>query len=192
MKAILLIIFILFSLIQQGCGPTSLIPQRFATFSEAYSDVGNKGDYIPTEAYINKVYNASYDDVYRAAKISVSQSFLYVDDENYESGVIFATQLIKEIPNFETCVNHTFNLMPQQRILYYAIVVAEIEPKKTSVSISAKTQGQCYLGICIKRFQENCKAFAQVRWATGKDNAQEILKNYIVMLDNNLIQSGIL
>jgi hypothetical protein len=167
------------------------LPERFVRVGEAYSskDYLQNTEQIPQDSFKKMLFQAPYEDVFRAASVSASQAQFSVEEEKKAEGVILATRTAKEQPP-QIYPMSPVNQQPHQRNYYYAILVKEKGPKSTEVVIMAKVQGKCLTELLIS--PAVCKAYATPHWASGHDNAMQDLNQFIVFLRNNLIAAGLI
>ncbi len=178
-----------FLLILSGCG--SWVPERFVRAGEAYSskDYLKNFEHLPQDSFKKMVFQAPFEDVFRAASISVSQSQFSLEEERKAEGVILATRIVEALPPQDRPIAPG-NQRPHQRNYYYAIVVKERGPKTTEVIIAAKAQGKCLIDPLSNT--SACKAYSIPHWATGHDAATQDLNQFMIFLRNNLIQAGLI
>jgi hypothetical protein len=188
-------LFILFLFTLEGCGGGMWLPQRFGTVGEAYlsRDYLQSIEHIPSESYQKSMFNAPYEDVYRAVSVSASQAQLNIKKENKAEGLIFAEQALKINPPTDllNCPANNFaNNKPALWYYYYAIVIKEKGPKSTEVTAMAKAQGRCHTGGCWGN--DNCPHYSAIHWASGPDSAMTNLSQLMIFIRNNLIAAGLL
>jgi hypothetical protein len=192
---VLILIFVFQAL--TGCG-AGWIPTRFATLQEAYppGDILRSMEVVPSDSTIQKVFNAPYEDVFRAAIVSASQTQWLVEVQDKANGVILAMRVLQIMPPPDTadCQNNAgANRRPSQRNSYYAVVIKEKGPKSIEVTAVAKAQGRCEHKLCWGAPSANavCERYASLHWATGHDNALSELTQFMVFISNNLIAAGV-
>lgn len=181
-----------------SCGPEFVrMPQRFAKVDEVFPP--DKPPIlppdIPSDSYKKMVFNAPYEDVYRAAEVSATQAILSIESSDKAKGVIKA-ELIKQITAGEW---HYF----------FEIALKEIGPKSTEVIVTSKEQGSCNirtqgyvccLGIMTVGLalameparNKKCEEISSVRWATGNTNVMQEMTNLMTFIRNNLLQAGVI
>jgi hypothetical protein len=199
-KRLIYIPFLIFCLcLLGGCAPTATwSPSRFAALEEAFpserfldSTAG-----IPSDSLKKNLFNAPYEDVFRAVSISASQAQMLVEKEDKKGGIILAVRTIQAPPppGLPDCVLALQgNTRPQQRNYYYAILVKEMGPKSTEVTAVAKAQGRCIDGPCLTGPPAaTCHAYASVHWAMAHENSLQELTQLMIFIRNNLIQAGLL
>ncbi len=182
-----------------GCA-APLLPDKWGSTGEAFPDAESmKPPKDLRDAYETALFMAPYEDVYRAALVSVSQVQFNVTYESRSKGYIFAKRFVASAP---TVVMETMGGYAERRY-YYAIEVTELAAKKTRVKIMAKTQGQCQgihgllnamsLGIneVATDSKELCRQYSSIHWAAGFDNTSQELNQYITFVRNNLIAAGV-
>ena len=197
LSCILLLILCLFLL--GGCASgKGWIPTSFAGIDEAYPQGGLLGSAssAPSESMRKSVFNAPYQDVFRAASISVSQAQWFLQKEDKAGGAILATRIlqIQPPPGISTCpAGGGYNLHPTQRNFYYAVLINEKGPKSTEVSVFVKAQGRCFHTTrCFGHSEYICDEYASLHWATVRDNALPDLTQFLTFVRNNLIAAGLL
>ena len=199
-KRLLYIPFFIFCLCALGgCDPTARwSPLRFATLEEAfpYANLFDSTAGIPNDSIKKNLFNAPYEDVFRAVSISVSKAQMLLEKEDKKTGVILAVRMIQAPPppGLPNCVLALQgNTRPQQRNYYYAILVREKGPKSTEVTAVAKAQGRCIYGPCLQGPPPStCHEYASVHWATAHENSLQELSQLMIFIRNNLIQAGLL
>lgn len=182
-----------------GCGGLTWIPTSFATLQEAYpsGDPLRSTEGIPSESMQKVVFNAPYEDVFRAASVSASQTQWLIQKESKTEGIILALRVLQIPPPPDTldCPNAAgANRRPTQRNYYYAVVIKEKGPKSTEVAAVAKAQGMCHTS-CYDLFNPSantaCERYASLHWASGHDTAMSELTQFMVFIRNNLIAAGL-
>jgi hypothetical protein len=189
-------------LLLTGCLPglqMEWIPDRFATLQEVYApgDLLRSIEVAPIDSNIKKVFNAPYEDVFRAAIVSAGQTQWLVEVQDKAKGVILATRVLQTPPPVgagANCEANNFaNKNPTRRNYYYAVVITEKGPKSIEVTALAKAQGKCEHKGCLARERhEECERYASVHWATGHDNAMSELSQFMVFINNHLIAAGVI
>jgi hypothetical protein len=181
-----------------GCGHV-WIPTRFGTMEEAYSlgDPLRSTEGVPSESMQKVVFNAPYEDVFRAADVSASQTQWLIQKESKAEGIILAIRVLQIPPPPDTadCPNAAgANRRPTQRNYYYAVVIKEKGPKSTEITAVAKVQGRCEHKSCFLEPTANavCERYASLHWATGHDSAMSELTQFMTFIRNNLIAAGLL
>jgi hypothetical protein len=151
----------------------------------------------PPESMQKIVFNAPFEDVYRAANVSVSQVQWLIQKESKAQGIILAIQILEMLPPVTTAncpLNGGANSRPRQRNYYYAVVIKEKGPKSTEITAVAKVQGGCEHKACFAAPSNNraCEAYASLHWATRDDSALPQLTQFMTFIRNNLIAAGLL
>ena len=174
-----------------GC--VTVLPKSFATPKEAYPSSKSfiPPSNAPRDSFKRAVFEAPYDDVFRAVKVSVSQVMLNIESSNKAKGEILATS-----------IKNTFNPKtgdPREIRYYYGILVKEIGPETTEVTILAKRQRSCKslsrataclsFGATLPHIEECNEETVAVKLAT---DAVEQLSQFMTVTRNNLIASGVI
>jgi hypothetical protein len=147
----------------------------------------------PSPAWIKKVvFDASYEEVFRAATTAATQTQWEIEKQDKHAGFVFAKRLAKDtIPiagRMETAeVSHLFR-----------VTVTELGAKETEVAVAAKTQWFCIPGKHqvfglskdkIKEDNERCQEFREGMWESAKGLPEA--SQFMVFLRNNLIVAGV-
>lgn len=183
-----------------GCATESL-PKHFASTGQAYPDAASMVPPSDPDTFERSVFPAPYEDVYRAALVSASQVQLNVTFDDKSTGNIFAKRVVQRAPS----PSNAGGLGGQaERRYFFAIVVKELGPKKTQVTIMAKAQGRCEpisawvnvatAGIAApsrSTANEECLRYSKVHWASGKENQEEQMGQFMTFVRNNLIAAGV-
>jgi len=189
-----------------GCasGPT-YSPETFMTAREAFPTPATLPDQASAQATRTSVYNAAFEDVYRAANVSASQAQFHIDGEQKSAGHILASRSLRMVPknvNLDSSTEHMY---------FYSIVVRELGPKSTEVRISVKVQGKCIMLGAGRRAalgvfslgltealnmsgnqQTNCTALSSGTWAARDYSNSEDMLRFLTFVRNNLLAAGAL
>ena len=211
-KAAFLMIVISFSGLTGCAMDWYWTPERSATVQEAFRSYAPPGDpAVARQAVVQQVFNAPYEDVFRAVNVSASQALFHVHEQDKRAGVVLATEVLRTQPTDQ--VHTTF---------YYAILIKERGPRRTSVTIMAKVQYPCLYQVVgagwhIATFgivkaatalsgedddKESCTRRSTLRWAAvvnsdsgirrlpfSPDRTPEIAR-FLSFVRNNLIAAG--
>jgi len=180
-----------------GCG--TWLPVKFAKVEEVFTfakPIESTG-HIPSSSIKKNLFNAPYEDVYRAVSVSISQAQMNVEEEDKSKGIILAVRTIQALPPLyvgNTCdsAGSRGNTRPQPRNYYYAIMVVEKGPKSTEVTAISKAQGRCNNGFCLGDAGAGCDTYSSVHWSTIEENSLPELTQLMTFIRNNLIQAGLL
>ena len=178
-------------------GPAVQYPsQGLSAIGQVYNP-GNpsaEADAAPAGSKKSSVFAASYQDVYRATLVGVSQNQINVENENRSRGYILGTRAIQMVPLVGRCPNsEPLNGRALPMRFYYVISVKEKGPKATEVVAAVKAQGTCWSGNCFESVDKaQCAAYSTPHWATAQENPDEALTQLMVFIRNNLIAAGAL
>src|SRR3990172_4127802 len=156
-------------------------PARFASVQEAY--VGGEHLAEPSPAPVDSrkkaLFDVPYEDMYRAASVSASQAQMSIEWEDKAKGQILAVRVTKGLMPQKSFMQPG-NRRPQDKYFFYSIVVRERGPRSTEVSITAKTQGRCITeSVDLGGDKAECLAYSVPHWATGDDNSQQELTQFM-------------
>ncbi len=190
----------LLTLVAFVTGCSTVVPERLATPEEAFPDKDVKtvpGD-VPVDSTKKATFEASFEDVWRAANMGAAQAQLNIQTSQKSKGLILATT-VKQI-------THSYWGNQGLKDLHtYAIVVRETGPKSTEVQVFTRMQSACekttvlamiievvtIVMILIPPFQiaqnSACDDKATVHWAT--DKIQEI-DQVMTFTRSNLLAAG--
>jgi hypothetical protein len=180
-----------------GCGPVIRHPEGgLDSVDQAYgptlSGIGAAISEAPPASKKVAVFNAPYEDVYRAVVVSTSQSQIFVEKESRSDGVVMGTRVVQARPLVPICAySREKNGVPLPRKYFYAVYVKELAAKSTQVTAAVKVQGSCWTGECAQRadFAE-CKAYSTPHWAQPVEDADEGLTRLLTFIRNNLLAAG--
>lgn len=179
-----------------SCTQTFRGPDHFAEINEVYGNalLGNLPVSAPSDSRLKVVYAAPYEDVFRAAEVSVAQAQLFVEYTNKDKGIILATRSTKvgsHINNYiEPTMNSSGYLDSEKR--YYLIHVNELAAESAAVIIFTKIQFECHGQSGIVSNVKECMEKTKVHWPSGKEKNREPMEMFHNLLRNNLIASGVL
>jgi hypothetical protein len=176
-----------------ACMSTELLPARFMTAEEAFPSSDQSEPPAGSEASNKSVFNASYEEVFRASSVSAPLAMLQIQKEDKHSGVILATRSVSTAG---------------MRMYFYSIRVKELGRKRTEVTIVAKLQGKCtpHPGIAtaldvatvgmvhgaLSEEQKDCEHLIAGLWAEGKFSSAQEMSQFMIMVRNNLVAAGVL
>ncbi len=176
------------------------LPEQFATPEEAFpSSQFDKG--LPTDvpAESKKVvrFDATYEDVWRATTVSVSQAQLNVETAQKAKGLIHATRIVKgkrrQFPNAKTTMTYLFLVKEEgaKSVSVHAVAKSQTECKKwtplTWVVLPVITFG---IALLDAGHQLECVDIAEAQYAKGEFSSEEELAQVITFTRNNLIAAG--
>ena len=197
-----------------GCAVTDVwLPEKEATVQEAFRTVEPPPDpQVARQAVVRQVFQAPYEDVYRAASVAATKSLFNVEAQNKRVGHILATEIVRR----QTNINTQSDALEYDKF-YYAVLVNELGPRRTQVTIMTKVQARCFypevgVGIHIASLgtlaalnrtlnrEETCKFRSNLRWAAvGSGDKYRVTPNrtaemmqFMTILRSNLINAGAL
>ena len=176
-----------------GCG--GWIPSHKATINEVYPPANTFVQFLtdaPQGSVQEKIFQASYDEVYDAVEKSLTESEFKIHTTSKPSGIILVTheRLLEPPPDLLNCPNNHFaNSKPQKWTYYIAIVIAKKELGATLLRLVAKTQGRCFEGGGCFYGYDPCSDYAKVHWALGYESADKQLSQFISLVGNNIGES---
>jgi hypothetical protein len=156
---------------------------------------------------VQQVFDAPYEDVFRAVNVATSQALFQVHAQDKRAGAVLATELLRRQPTDR--VHTTF---------YYAILTKELGPRQTSVTVMTKVQYPCSyresgagwhigtLGAAAAMEsggKELCARLSALRWAAvvGSDSGvnypfsanrtPEVLR-FLSFVRSNLVAAGVI
>jgi hypothetical protein len=193
-----LLINLLFLLLTQfGCSD-KIYPIKFSTVQEAFSDVvkmpvPSAPSGAPESSYKTSVFNAPYEEVFRAASASISALLVNVIEEKKDSGYILGIRTDKFLNGLLHCPLQPYNSYPRERHIFYMVLVKEKGPKSTEVSILTKDQGQCVGSGCIPRvMKQNCEWFSNPHWSNGFSGLSDEQHRFLAFVRMKLLEAGVL
>jgi len=173
-----------------GCVTWVYLQPQVHTAEEAFAE--SSRDVQPPQgspAVKSAVFDASFEQVYRAASVSTSQALFELEKEDARAGRIFA----KRIAEHEA-IPVSWGTESTTHTYFYKITVKELAPKKSEVTILARVTATCALSHSIDRMMStaekleaddnHCRALSAGTWA---GNAQPQLSQFMVLVRNNLI-----
>ena len=135
------------------------------------------------------VFEASFEQVYRAASVSTSQALFEVEKEDTRTGRIFAKRIVEREP-----ISVSWGTETATHTYFYLITVKELAPKRSEVAILARVTAPCRLSHSYDRIaasaeklqadDDRCRALAAGTWAGG---AEPQLSQFMILVRNNLI-----
>ena len=162
---------------------TDVMPQ-FMTVQEAFGPSGSDEPPKDSKAIKTNIFDASYEEVFRAASVSTSQAQFEIQSEDKHRGVILATREVQGS-------GYWF-----PRIFFYSIRLKELGPKRTKVTIVAKVQAACTRFNWGGASETNalCDKVSKGAWADlgGIFLAAPELSQFMIFVRNNLLAAGAL
>lgn len=180
-----------------GCASAIRHPQGgMASVEFVYSplEIGSLIAKAPSQSKKATLFAASYEDVYRAAFVSASQTQINIETENKSKGLMLGTRAVEAVPPIPRCQNsERLNGVSLPRKYFYAIVVTEKGPKSTEVLATVKVQGACWTGVCFQSVDlAECTHYSTPHWADLGENPERELTQLMTFIRNNLIAAGVL
>ena len=188
--------------ITQGCSIN--LPEHFASPSEAFPDAASMDPPLERqESFEKAMLSAPYEAAFRAAELAVTGTGFNITDSNVEKGIILA----KRVDNFaKMCGWGGYNYI--DRYHFYAITVKKLQSEQSEIRIVAKAQQECKLDISTHPISwgivsfgiliiptmlrnDECRACAEVHWATDDDSAETEMNQFITNVRRNLIAMGL-
>lgn len=186
---------------------TVRVPARFLGPDEAYAPgaVTAPSPDVPFDSVKKSVFEAPYEDVFRAVSVAASQAQFNVESTDKKSGVIRATRTV--------AVKNRVGGGSATRIYYYEIVVKEMGAESTEVTVFSKYQESCTrssgftwtmvslltFGIALPTAliaypveRRQCNRAAELQWATEDYNSLQEMGQLMTFIRNNLIAAGVL
>jgi len=189
-KLILSAILLIMLSAMLGC--RSHLPVNFVTVEDAFpTGVSSSIANIPSESFKRSIYEATYEDVYRAVMVSVSQVQMNIEVTDKNKGIILATRTINIPPPFGSDLAD--NRRPMQRNYYYKVMVIEKGSKSTEVIALAKAQGRCIdWPLDNVMFGAPCGKYSTIHWAVNQESSAQELAQLMTFIRNNLIAAGLI
>jgi len=178
---------------------------QWMTSEEAF-DPSHNGN-APDSCSIKKVViDASYEEVFHAASMAVTQAMWEIDKQDKAAGVLFAHRVVNEpITKYYPVVNKKCGVqlyaslcLPKEHQYFYRVKTNELSAKQTEVVVESKLQGYCDLhctapfGLAgrpwCNEYKQSC---GELRAGISlKANDQPEISQFVVLLRNNLIAAG--
>jgi len=174
--------------------------------SEQAFDPSHNGNAPDPDSIKKVVFDASYEEVFRAASISVAQAMWEIDKQDKAAGVLFAHRVVSEpiTKNYPSVNNRCTNelyaklCLPKEHKYFYRVKTNELSAKQTEVVVESKLQGYCDLhctapfGLAgrpwCNEYKQSC---GELRAGISlKANDQPEISQFVVLLRNNLIAAG--
>lgn len=183
-----------------ACSTTFHGPNQFSKSKDVFHDLNIKDEFVTSNLpagslfVLSMDYSAPYEDVFRMAKLSVSQTQFFLEKTDKEKGIIFASKSKPVEKRIENFVPHTWNtagwVVSEKR--FYLISVEELSGEKTTVKIFNKVQYECrYSGTSINNVDE-CKMITKPHWPSYQQNDAQTMEAYLNFVKNNLISAGLI
>ena len=178
---------------------------QWLTSEEAFDPSRNGAGPAPDS--IKKVaFDASYEEVFHAASMAVTQAMWEIDKQDKAAGVLFAHRVVNEpITKYYPVVNKKCGVqlyaslcLPKVHKYFYRVKTNELSAKQTEVVLESKLQGYCDLhctapfGLAgrpwCNEYKQSC---GELRAGISlKANDQPEISQFVVLLRNNLIAAG--
>lgn len=183
-------------LLVQGCGGVIHRPDQFAESVNVFSQNQIPSD-APQNSKMSMIYKASYEDVFRMAKVSASQAQFLIEKSDRENGYIYASQSTRRGVHIAT-------LTPSEQVggrtggtvvsekRFYLIRIKELTGESTEVTIVNKVQYECRYDDDFLTDPKPCDQMSQVHWPVGPQINITNLENFHKFLNNNLISAGLI
>ncbi len=178
---------------------TTLHPDRLADATDVFPESEFKsGINAPSDSMTTSVFEASFEDVWRAATMGVTQAQLKVESAQKAKGVILATHV-------ERFTNWRLTSGDFKRVYTYAVMVKELGPKSAEMRVMVRKQVSCPKATAFKMIIEalsivfiswtffdmsdnsKCDDVSQVHWTQEKI---EQLNQVVTFTRNNLFAAG--
>jgi len=167
---------------------------------EAFASLGH-GDEPPDAAMKKAIFNASYEEVFRAASASTSQAQFEIGREDKHHGLILAKRYVKY-----QGITVSWGTESTSFTYFYAIRLKELGAKSTEVTISAKKQVQsCVLYDLdkigpamrllspptdqVEKDNEYCRRLLAGMWSMDSETE---LSQFMIFVRNNLLAAGVM
>lgn len=190
------IVTLFFILLLQGCGGVIHRPDQFAKSVDVFSSNQITSD-TPEDSKMSMTYEASYEDVFRLAKVSASQAQFLIEKSDKENGYINASQSTRRGVHIAT-------LTPSEQVggrtggtvvsekRFYLIKIKELTGESTEVTIVNKVQFECIYDDKFLVDPKPCEQMSKVHWPVGPQIDITNLENFHKFLNNNLISAGLI
>jgi hypothetical protein len=177
---------------------------QWMTSEEAFNPSHN-GNSPDPDAVKKVVIDSSYEEVFHAASVAVTQAMWEIDKQDKTAGVLLAHRIAEEpiTKNYRfrdnrcTAPAFTSLCMPEKHMYFYRVKINELSAKQTQVVLEGKVQGYCIssctpiLGMAktwCNDYKESCR---ELRAGKGLNaNDQQEISQFVVLLRNNLIAAG--
>src|SRR5208337_590042 len=178
---------------------------QWMTSEEAF-DPSHNGNGPDPDAIKRVVIDASYEEVFHAASMAVTQAMWEVDKQDKTAGVLLAHRITDEPFSKKFSLDHpqasapawaSLCSTPTKHLYFYRVKTNELSAKQTEVVLEGKLQGYCNLhcstvfgvgkSFC-RDYKENCGELRMGIWL--KANDQPEMSQFVVLLRNNLIAAG--
>jgi hypothetical protein len=164
---------------------------RVMTAEEAFDPSHTTGG-PPADSIKKVVFDASYEEVFRAASIAATQAQWEIEKQDKHAGIVLAKRLVDNEP-----IGVSWGTERSTHVHFYRISVTELGAKQTEVAIVAKVQAHCslmkhrLLGPSrdkIDKDNDYCRKLAAGMWQGVAGSAE--VSQFVVFLRNNLIAAG--
>ncbi len=159
-------------------------PERFGTIQEAYppGEADNVSS-IPEDAYVRRKFDVAYADLFEIVDKSASQIGIDLQETDKQHGILFGKKVV-----------YWYDGHGKRRPvhLFTKIMVKEQGPRRSTVTLVVKSQGDC-----LESVWGSCKDLAiKPTYNVGPDtiwhkDIADIQSVFMVALTNNLNQSGL-
>jgi hypothetical protein len=166
-------------------------PARFMTVDDAFGSSAQSNEPPQgSEAIKKTVFNASYEEVFRAVSTSTAQAQFEIQTEDKRAGLILATRDVQMLWFQQGGVHGTVT----PHLYFYAIRLKELGPKRTEVTIVSKVQGKCFIihDPFPNKMDEYCPRLSAGMWSEGYHNDAQHLGQFMIFVRNNLLAAGVL
>ena len=179
-KYVVLLTIMAWTLLWSGCYPTATkyLPERFATVEEVFTtnEIFDNLNDIPVESKKKEVFDVSFEDVFRAAEVAVTNNMWSPEVVDKDNGLILALRVES-------------GGQAKGQYFFYGIKIRELGPKRVEVIILAKGQNSCWWrggGLADKR--RWCEQIVSVQWYRQKQQ----LITYLSLIRNHLLSAGLI
>jgi len=172
-------------------------PAQFSKSLDVFSS-GQIPKDTPQDNMLSSVYEASFEDVFRLAKVSASQAQFLIEKSDKNNGLIYASKstrlgvhIASKTPS-EQVGGRTGGTVNSER-RYFLIRVKELTGESTEVTIANKVQYECTVQTGNPIVDPTpCYQMSEVHWPVGPQKDSTPMEMFHQFLNNNLISAGLL